>query len=68
MISREKRTTQPLKFYIKIAEILLLILIDKRASVYAIFRNLAKKLGLKIKANNGIIRRRIKSQSNRTYL
>jgi len=43
-----------LKAYIRIAGTLLSTLIDTGASVYVISKDLAKKLRLKIEANNGI--------------
>ena len=54
LISRETRTTQALKIYIKLKGILLSILLDTEASVSAISKNLIQKLQLKIKTNDRI--------------
>ncbi len=50
---RETRITQALKAYIKLKRTSLLILLDTGASVSAISKDLAQKLQLKIKANDG---------------
>src|SRR6266540_1702172 len=50
---RETRTIQALKAYIKLKDTLLSVLLDTRASVSAISKNLAQKLQLKVEANDG---------------
>jgi len=54
LIPKQQRSSQSLKTFIKIAEITLPILIDIKASVCIISEDFAKKLKLKIKANNGM--------------
>src|SRR6266542_3335382 len=53
LTSRETRTTQALKAYIKLKGTSLSVLLDIGASVSAISKNLAQKLQLKVKANDG---------------
>ena len=50
---RETRTTQALKAYIKLKGTPLPVLLDTEASVSAISKDLAQKLQLKVKANDG---------------
>ena len=54
LTSRETRTTQALKIYIKLKGILLPILLDTEASVSAISKDLIQKLQLKMKVNDKI--------------
>ena len=50
---RETRTTQALKAYIKLKDTSLPVLLDIRALVSAISKDLAQKLQLKVEANDG---------------
>ncbi len=52
LTSRETRTIQALKVYIKLKGIPLPVLLDIGASVLAISKDLVKKLQLKVEANN----------------
>src|SRR6266542_1803238 len=53
LTSKQQRSTQPLKAYIRIAEMPLPTLIDIGASVCVISEDLAKKLRLRIEPNDG---------------
>src|SRR6266542_2811148 len=53
LILKETRTTQALKAYIKLKGIPLPVLLDIGASVSTISKDLAQKLQLKIKVNDG---------------
>ena len=53
LTSKQQRSTQPLKAYIRIAETSLLTLIDTGASVCVISEDLTKKLRLRIELNDG---------------
>src|SRR6266496_5288987 len=53
LTSKQQRSTQPLKAYIRIAGTPLPTLIDIRASVCVISEDLAKKLRLRIELNDG---------------
>ena len=53
LILRETHTTQALKAYIKLKGTPLPVLLDTRASVSAISKDLAQKLQLKVEANDG---------------
>ena len=53
LTSRETRITQALKAYIKLKGTSLSVLLDTRASVSTISKDLAQKFQLKIEANDG---------------
>ena len=53
LIPRKTRITQALKAYIKLKDTPLPVLLDTRASVSAISKDLAQKLQLKVEANDG---------------